>query len=950
MSTIAKEPPRIDVELIREAFDRTPVGLVVIGPDGVVRVANRALAEMMGRPRHAIEGQAFQAFVPPADVAHEEQQLDAIRAGGDPAPSFDARMVRADGSELPVRASSSVVRDGAGQVRFIVSTVVDLTEQREQDRALRTMNGFLSAIVENAPVAIYTTDLDGIVNFWNPAAERTFGFTAAQAVGRNAPFIPESKKAEAVALRMRVLGGEVLHGLELERQRSDGSLINIHGAAAPLRDEVDRVTGLLVACVDVTEARCATAELETHLHFTRALLDAIPNPVYFKDREGRYLAYNRAWSEIFGRGGNWLGKTGFDIFDEAVAREHQERDKPLIERPSSTTYESLVPDEDGVARQMLFNKVSFVDQRGDVAGVISVITDVTRYKQTESALEASEARFRVLTESTIDLISVIDGDGTISYQSGALRNLLGFDPADTVGMSVFDLVHRDDAEHVRAAFRRMLETRQLTEPVEFRLRHRDGSWRTFESLGTNCVTNPHIHGIVWNSRDVTDRKVIQQRIQHLAYHDNLTGLPNRGLLQDRLARSIARAERAGRKVAVLFIDLDNFKNINDTLGHDVGDELLRQVSRRLSECVRLEDTIARQGGDEFIVLLDNLEDGRNASIVAQKVLAALRQPLTLGGTEQHVSGSVGIAVYPEDGRDAQTLMKNADTAMFHGKSLGKNTYQYFTAQMNIAVKRRMTLESALRRAVIQKNFVLHYQPMINLETGEIIAVEALVRWKTEDSGTVMPGDFIPLAEETGLINEIGEWVLREGCRQAREWQDMGLSKTRRMAINLSARQFGDKGFLDMVNRVLADTGLAPQCLELEITESQVMRQTEGLIQLLTRLSEMGVQLAIDDFGTGYSSLSYLKRLPIQKLKIDQSFVRDITVDPNDTAIVVAIINMAKSLDLETIAEGVETAGQLALLKSKGCQVGQGFFFSTPLPATELYPLLRANHISIRPRP
>jgi len=318
----------------------------------------------------------------------------------------------------------------------------------------------------------------------------------------------------------------------------------------------------------------------------------------------------------------------------------------------------------------------------------------------------------------------------------------------------------------------------------------------------------------------------------------------------------------------------------------------------------------------------------------------------LGGTEQHVSGSVGISLFPEDGRDPQTLMKNADTAMFHGKALGKNTYQFFTSQMNIAVKRRMTLESALRRAVNQKDFVLHYQPQINLESGEIIAVEALVRWKTEDSGTVMPGDFIPLAEETGLINEIGEWVLREGCRQAQEWQGMGLPK-RRMAINLSARQFGDRGFLDMVTRVLAETGLDPACLELEITESQVMRQTEGMIMLLNKLSEMGVQLAIDDFGTGYSSLSYLKRLPIQKLKIDQSFVRDITVDPNDTAIVVAIINMAKSLDLETIAEGVETAGQLALLRSKGCRIGQGFYFSAPVRAEVLYPLLKQNNLYVK---
>jgi EAL domain-containing protein (putative c-di-GMP-specific phosphodiesterase class I) len=347
------------------------------------------------------------------------------------------------------------------------------------------------------------------------------------------------------------------------------------------------------------------------------------------------------------------------------------------------------------------------------------------------------------------------------------------------------------------------------------------------------------------------------------------------------------------------------------------------------------------------VLLDSLEDGRSASLVAQKVLNALRQPFALGAAEQHVSGSVGIALYPEDGRDAQTLMKNADTAMFHGKTQGKNTYQYFTAQMNVAVKRRMTLESALRRAVMRKDFVLHYQPQIDLDSGEILAVEALVRWKTEDGGTVSPGDFIPLAEETGLINEIGEWVLREACRQAREWQDMGLTR-RRMAVNLSARQFSDRTFLDMVTRVLAETGLDPACLELEITESQVMRQTEGMIMLLNKLSEMGVQLAIDDFGTGYSSLSYLKRLPIQKLKIDQSFIRDVTVDPNDAAIVVAIINMAKSLDLETIAEGVETAGQLALLRSKGCRTGQGFYFSAPVPSREIYPLLRGNRVAVAP--
>ena len=934
-----------DLDLIRVAFDQTSVGLTLVSLEGEFFLVNRAFCELSGYSREELVGGSCCLVSHPADVEADRASLTGACAGQAP-PSVEKALHRRDGSTVWVRRSPGLMRDASGEPRFVICAWTDLTEQRARDRALQATNRFLSAIIETAPVAIYATDLEGMITLWNPAAERMFGYRRDEALGRRAPFVPPEKKDEARRLRERALGGEVLENLELHRRRADGTPLVINGSAAPLRDEANRITGLIAMCIDVTEAKRTEAAFKEQLHFTRALIDAIPNPVYFKDLEGRYRVYNRAWSELWGAGRDWVGLTVNDMFGPEIARLHDDRDRPLLRQAASVRYEALMPTAGGREREMLYNKVSFVDQSGQVAGLIGTVTDVTAYKETERALEASEARFRVLTESGLDLISVLSEDGAILYQSPALRNLLGYEPAETVGRNVFDLVHREDADQARQAFRRILETRHFREPLEFRIRNREGAWRTFESLGTNCVDNPHIRGVVFNSRDVTDRKAIQQRIQHLAYHDNLTGLPNRGLLQDRLAHSIARADRTGRKVAVLFIDLDNFKNINDTLGHDVGDELLRQVARRLGECVRAGDTIARQGGDEFIVLLDNLEDGRGASVVAQKILNSLRAAFPLGGTEQHVSGSVGIAVYPEDGKDAQTLMKNADTAMFHGKGIGKNTYQYFTAQMNIAVKRRMTLESALRRAVMQKDFVLHYQPQVNLDTGEIVAVESLVRWKTEDSGTVMPGDFIPLAEETGLINEIGEWVLREACRQNKEWQARGLAP-RRMAVNLSARQFADKAFLDTVTRVLQETGLDPKWLELEITESQVMRQTEGMILLLNRLAEMGVHLAIDDFGTGYSSLSYLKRLPIQKLKIDQSFIRDITVDPNDTAIVVAIISMARSLDLETIAEGVETAGQLALLRAKECRVGQGFFFSAPVSAENLYLLLRQNNLYAR---
>ncbi|HET9650824.1 MAG TPA: EAL domain-containing protein [Usitatibacter sp.] len=814
---------------------------------------------------------------------------------------------------------------------------------------------------ERAAVGLAALTPDGVYLRVNRAFTELTGFAREELEGHSwREFThPDDVAADEASLQSIRMGHDAPVGGDKRLLRKTRDVVWVRRAASVVRDAGGRPQFIIAAFLDLSEqhrkdeelrraldeAKRATGELERHLHFTRALIDAIPNPIFFKDREGRYGLYNRAWEELFAGGRSWIGKTVHDRVDERTAREHHERDRALLERPASTTYEVTRTMADGEKRQLLFNKVSFVDQMGEVAGLIGVVTDVTAYKETEKALEASEARFRVLTESSLDLISVVDAEGTILYQSPALRSLLGYDPGETIGRRVVDLVHRDDRDQASEALTRVIEMRRTNEPVEFRLRHRNGMWRTFESLGTNCLDNPYIRGIVFNSRDVTDRKVIQQRMQHLAYHDNLTGLPNRLLFQDRLANSIARAERASHMLAVLFVDLDTFKNITDSLGHDAGDELLRGVSRRLSQCIRLEDSIARQGGDEFIVLLDTIDDSRGGSIVAQKILNALRQPFRVGGIEQHVSASVGVALYPEDGRDPQTLMKNADTAMFHAKAQGKNTYQYFTAQMNVAVKRRMTLESALRRAVMQKDFMLHYQPQVDINTGAIVAVEALVRWRSPD-GIVMPADFVPLAEETGLINEVGEWVLHEACRQAQAWHDLGLER-RRMAVNLSARQFSEPGFLEMVTRVLEETKLPPTSLELEITESQVMRQTDPLMALLNRLSDMGVQLAIDDFGTGYSSLSYLKRLPIQKVKIDQSFVRDLTVDPNDTAIVVAIINMARSLDLDTIAEGVETEAQLRLLQQKGCDVGQGYFFSRPLDADALLPLLRHNNLYSR---
>jgi len=437
-----------------------------------------------------------------------------------------------------------------------------------------------------------------------------------------------------------------------------------------------------------------------------------------------------------------------------------------------------------------------------------------------------------------------------------------------------------------------------------------------------------------------ERKRYQEELERQANYDTLTGLPNRHLLNDRLKQAVS-SQRHVRSVAVVFIDLDHFKVINDSLGHNFGDDVLRHVAERLLAAVRDGDTVARLGGDEFVLILD--EQSREDVIfrTMRRIIGRVSEPMMVGDRELNITCSAGISLYPQDGPDVQTLLKNADTAMFHGKSLGKNTYQFFTQQMNIAVKRRMLLETALRRAVMLKSFALHYQPQINLDTGEFVGVEALVRWRSEDGTTLLPGDFIAVAEETGLINEMGEWVLREGCRQAKAWRDQGMPPLR-MAINLSARQFLGRDLVEQVKHALKQTGLEARYLELEITESVAMHSAENTLRTLKELKALGVRIAIDDFGTGYSSLGYLKRFPVDTLKIDRSFVKGIGGNVEDSAIVRAVITVAKSLNLSVTAEGIETAEQLEHLRALGCDHGQGYYFAKPMASDRVPALLMAT--------
>jgi diguanylate cyclase (GGDEF)-like protein len=466
-------------------------------------------------------------------------------------------------------------------------------------------------------------------------------------------------------------------------------------------------------------------------------------------------------------------------------------------------------------------------------------------------------------------------------------------------------------------------------------------------LGIEITVTP-IHdqdGVVTGSavvfHDVSAARAKSVEMSRLAQHDSLTGLPNRVLFNDRLTQAISLAMRQDKQLALMFVDLDQFKKINDSLGHGVGDKLLQSVADRLVSCVRRTDTVSRQGGDEFVVLLSQVEHEEDAAVSARKILRALAVPHTVDSKNLDISVSIGVSTYPSDGPDAENLMNKADTAMYEAKKQGRNNYQFFRKDMQVRLADRQLLEGDLRYALGRNEFLLHYQPKFNLQTGRITGVEALIRWVHPKRGLVPPAQFIPIAEECGLILPIGRWVLLEACKQARAWSDSGLGIVP-VAVNVSAAEFGDKDFISGVRAVLIATGVEPANLELELTESVLMQDAESTVRTLGALKIMGVTLAIDDFGTGYSSFTYLRRFPVDALKLDQSFVQEITEDPGDATIVSAMINVANSLNQRVIAEGVETRAQLKFLQSHGCGEGQGYYFSHPVAAEQAGKLFGAG--------
>ena len=598
------------------------------------------------------------------------------------------------------------------------------------------------------------------------------------------------------------------------------------------------------------------------------------------------------------------------------------------------------PEDESIALRAMDGRVQDYLLKGQIESheLMRAMRNSVARKLLEETLFSEKSRAQTTLECIGDAVVCTDLAGNISFLNPVAERMTGWSLREAAGRPLAEVFRIIDASTGELASdptaKAVGQVRQMHLPINCILTRTDGHQVFIEDSVAPILDSFGLAGgSVLVFRDVTLARALAEQIAHLAEHDALTGLPNRLLLNDRLTQAIARADRERRLMAILFLDLDNFKHINDSLGHPAGDKLLQSVALRLQECVRAPDTISRQGGDEFVILLQDVQRAEDAALTAVRIQQAMKDAHSIEGHELEVTTSIGISVYPFDGQDAATMLKNADTAMYQAKESGRQNFRFFKAEMNVKAVERQSMEEDLRRALERRQFRLHYQPIVNLKSGAIVGAEALLRWSHSARGMVPPALFIPIAEDSGLILPIGAWVLREACTQARAWANAGLRPIV-MSVNVSALQFRSGEFLKSVFAILDETGLAPEFLGIEVTETGLMERSKLGAPILQALRDKGVQVAVDDFGTGYSSLSYLRKLKVDALKIDQSFVREISTTPEDTTIVTAIISMGQSLKLRVTAEGVESAEDLAFLLAHNCDEAQGYFLGRPVPAEE----------------
>ncbi|MEJ0097749.1 MAG: EAL domain-containing protein [Bauldia sp.] len=843
---------------------------------------------------------------------------------------------------------------------------------------LTQMEDRYRGLLDAAPDAMVVVNERGEIVLLNRQAERQFGYHRDELVGKAVKSIIPEGFAERLVWgptpSVEALAPHVGKGIELLGRRKDGTQFPIELMLSPL----DSAEGILVtsAIRDISVRKSVELHLAQMEARYRGLLEAAPDAMVVINQKGEIVLLNLQAEKQFGyRRDELVGQPVTNIIPEGFAeRLHSDElrsTEDALAQQIGTGIELTARRKDGSEFPIELMLSPLKSPDGIL--VTAAIRDITARKDAEdafrqkvnelrgSAVERSameqalfeeKERAEVTLNSIADAVVCTDVAGRITFLNLVAETMIGWRLVEAAGRpmaEVLVILDGDSRQVVANPMARAADRDSTTHiPSNSILVRRDG----FEIPIEDSVAPIHnrdgeVTGAVIVFRDVSAARAMAVQMAYSAQHDFLTGLPNRMLLNDRVGQAIASAPRHGNRVAVLFLDLDGFKHINDSLGHPTGDKLLQSVARRLVDCVRGSDTVSRQGGDEFIVLLSEVQQLEDAAVTARRMLRAVAEAHSVDEHDLHVTASIGVSVYPDDGQNAEALIKNADTAMYQAKEKGRQGYQFFKPAMNVRAVERQFIEEGLRRALEQKELSLHYQPKINLKTGAVTGAEALIRWIHPTRGNIPPSQFISVAEDCGLILQIGAWVLREACSQARAWTVAGLPATT-ISVNVSAMEFRDEDFLAGLFSTLEETGLDPECLELELTESVLMKRTDSAASILHSIRDKGIRVAVDDFGTGYSSLSYLRRFPVDALKIDQSFVRQISAASEDTAIVTAIIAMARSLRLRVVAEGVESLEEVTFLRSNHCDEAQGYYFSPPVQAHQFARLMKAGVTQPRP--
>lgn len=941
----------VEPENYRVLYENMPLMYFTLDIEGTILSVNPLGAEQVGYTVEELVGKPILTVIHEEDSKTVQEQFLGILQNVGQVAQFEVRKIRQNGDVLWVQMEAfAKKRNGGGIVIYAAGHAITERKQTMSNGEKRVLerigkgNPFSNVLKERLIPAMFESffnhaadamavfDLEGHVVQLNPAYEKIFGWTAQEVAGQKLPSIPQNLNHEMEKIYEEVKRGGRIIGLETVRERKDGQMIDVSVTYSPVRDAKGNVVAVSGIARDITDRKQREKEQKRLL----AILEGTTDFVATADVHGRVLYYNRTARNMLG-----IGEEE-DISSVTIPDTHPEwagllvlnEGLPAAAREGVWSGETAFLSRDG--REIPVHQLILAHQSedGKVEYYSTVARDLTDMKRSQEKERMANKVFESVTEG----ILVTDANATIVFANPAFTTTTGYSEEEAIGQKPSILRSgRHSPDFYKDMWTSLLETGQWTGEIWNKRKNgeifvEEISIRTVkDELGKTT----HYVGVF---KEITLRKQMEEQIQYQAYYDALTGLSNRTFFLDRLTQLIAHARRNQHMFAVMFLDLDRFKFINDTLGHSQGDILLQKVAERLKRCVRESDTVSRFGGDEFIILLADLSSQEGAVKVAEKILEALAQPFVLEGQEYFISASIGISLYPIDGNDEETLFRNADMAMYRAKERG-NHYQFFLPSMGVLSLERLKLENDLRKALERKEFFLHYQPKVDLNTGEIIGVEALVRWQHPELGMVSPGKFIPLAEETGLILPLGEWVLRSACRQNKTWQEEGLPPVR-VAVNLSMAQFQQKNLTEMIAVTLKETGLSPHFLELEVTESVIMRNLETTIRVFQELKEMGIQISLDDFGTGYSSLSYLKQLPFDALKIDQSFIRDIKTSPDEMSIVRAVIDLAHSLKMKVITEGVETEEQIHVLRFCQCDEIQGYYFSPPVSAEEFKELLQ----------